>query len=109
MPVLIVLLIALVVLVNGTWGLYQKHEEALQKKREAYIELSKLIEQRKGLEEKIAFLQTDRGQEEQIRGKFMVVKEGENVIMVVDPKQSTTTLVAPKDEPSLWGRFLQLF
>ena len=108
-PVLFLLLVILAVSVNATWNLLKKHQDSLQKANEAKAELSKLEAQKSELEKQIAFLQTDRGREQEIRGKFMVEKQGENVIMVIDPKVATSVVPVPQKEPSLWSRFLGLF
>ena len=59
------------------------------------------------LDEKINRLDTEVGIEEEIRSKFSVTKENENMVVVVprDDKIATTT---PK-KIGLWDRFMGLF
>ena len=108
-PVLFVLLGILLVSLEGLWSISQKHSEALEKSREAQADLENLRGREAELEKKVAFLKTDRGKDEEIRKKFMVGKQNEGVILVVDPTQSSATSSAPPPAPSLWTRFLNFF
>ncbi len=107
-PVLLALLIILFMSLEGLFGIYKKHSEALEKAREAQADLKALREKESELEKKVAFLKTDRGKEEEIRRKFMVGKAGEGVILVVDPAPSSTDFT-PLPKPSAWARFVQFF
>jgi cell division protein FtsB len=107
-PVLFVLAVILLVSLEGLLGIYRKHSEALEKAETARIDLLKLREREAELEKKVAFLKTERGKDEEIRKKFMVGKEGEGVILVVDATPSTTP-PAPAPKPSAWTRFLDFF
>ncbi len=107
-PVLVVLAIILFLVGKGTWNLFVKYSDTKEKTDEARGELLKLEEQKKDLEKRVSFLQTDRGREDEIRSKFMVAKEGEGVIMVVDPKATSTETVVSK-KSSWWDRFLNFF
>jgi cell division protein FtsB len=108
-PVLFVLFIILAASLEGLWNIYQKHSEALEKAQEAQADLQNLRGREAELEKKVAFLKTDRGKDEEIRKKFMVGKEGEGVILVVDPTPSTTPLVPVPAPSSAWTRFLDFF
>jgi cell division protein FtsB len=107
-PVIVLLVVVLAVCVRSTWGLFAKYSEATKKADEAKAELVKLEQQKMELEKRVDFLQTERGREEEIRNKFMVAKEGESVIMVVDPKPATETPEVVS-KPNMWGRFLNFF
>lgn len=108
MPVLFLLAAVFLLSVEGLWNIYGKYTEASQKASEATVDLERLRDKEAELEKKVAFLKTDRGKEEEIRKKFMVGKEGEGVILVVDQGVSTTP-PAPVPEPSAWARFLNFF
>jgi len=107
-PVLVFLAVVLLFFLNKIWGLYQTSEESLGKANEAKAELRSLEERKSELEQRVSFLKTERGQESEIRDKFMVGKEGEGVIMVVDQPSATTTEIVPP-EPSFWAGFLNFF
>lgn len=108
-PVLTVLLVIFFLSLDGLWNIYQKHSEAYEKAKEAQFNLENLRGREAELEKKVAFLKTDRGREEEIRKKFMVGKQGEGVILVVDPTTSTTPIVTTPPPQSVWTRFLNFF
>jgi len=107
-PVLLFLVCVLAFVGKGTWDLFFKYNDVREKTVEIDAELIKLEKQKVEMQNRVNYLSTDFGKEEEIRNKFMVAKEGEGVIMVVDPKSA-----APLDEivpaPSLWDRFLNFF
>lgn len=90
------------------FGLHKISEESQRKTNEAKAELRILEERKRDLEKRVSFLKTERGQESEIREKFMVGKEGEGVILLVDQPHSTTTKIAPP-KPSFWSGFLDFF
>ncbi len=107
-PMLVFLGILFVFFSSRIWGLYQTNQEAVRKANEAKAELRSLEERKTDLEKRVSFLKTERGKESEIREKFMVGKEGEGVILVVDTPQATTT-PSVASEPSAWARFLNFF
>lgn len=90
------------------FGLHKISEESQRKTNEAKAELRILEERKRDLEKRVSFLKTERGQESEIREKFMVGKEGEGVILLVDQPHSTTTKALPLKE-SFWSGFLDFF
>ncbi len=106
--VLFVLAIIFVLSVDGVWNMYQKHSETSQKAQEAEADLLSLREKESELEKRVEFLKTARGQDEEIRKKFMVGKAGEGVILIVSPEITTTTIATPP-LTSRWTRFLDFF
>ena len=107
-PVLFILAVLFLLSLEGLWNIYQKHSEAYEKAKEAQADLENLRGREADLEKKVSFLKTDRGREEEIRKKFMVGKQNEGVILVVD-QGVTTTPPAPTPTPSTWTRFLDFF
>jgi cell division protein FtsB len=81
---IIALLILCILIGKGLAGVYAKEKDSR-------LEVERLVKQKKEVEEKLAMvstqadrLKTDTGIEYEIRNKFDVVKEGEEVIVVVD-------------------------
>lgn len=107
-PVLLLLVCVLAFVGKGTWNLFSKYNDVRGKTIEVDAELVKLEAQKAEMQKRVGYLSTDFGKEEEIRNKFMVAKEGEGVIMVVDPKP-----VVVADEavptPNAWDRFLNFF
>lgn len=109
-PMLVLLVVLLVVTLNSTWKMYEKASLAREQKNRLEKELEDLKSRELELEAKIANLKTERGLEEEIRGRFSVAKNGESVVVVVDPSSGEGT--STKDESvigGLWHKFLGLF
>lgn len=67
-------------------------------------QLAVLEERKNTLSQNIDELNTDRGQEAALRQTYGVARPGEDVIIVVPPKE-----LPPPPELSLWQKFLRLF
>ncbi len=81
---IIALLILCILIAKGLAGVYEKEKASR-------IEVERLTKQKREVEEKLSMvstqvdrLKTDTGIEYEIRNKFDVVKDGEEVIVVVD-------------------------
>ena len=72
---------------NSTWDVYKKASLASENKKIAEKDLNALKEREKNLVNKIDRLKTDIGVEEEIREKFGFVKDGEEVVVIVDSKE----------------------
>lgn len=82
-------LLALIVLfaASAVWGVYQKYRESRLNRIHAEEELTHLKERQQNIKEDIRRLGTEKGVEQEIREKFGLSKEGEKVIVIVDPEQ----------------------
>lgn len=69
-------------------GLVGKMRETTQNKELAESKVAELKQNKENLNQEIAKLNTTKGLEENIRERFGVVKEGEQVIVVVDEKEN---------------------
>jgi cell division protein FtsB len=101
------LLVLLVFMLQATWNVFKKQQDSAANVSEASRELKKLEDRQQLLETEIARLSTDAGIEEEIRSKFSVLKPGENLIVIVDEKGSSTVEVQKQE--SWWGKFKNLF
>jgi len=88
--ILLGLLIIFLVVLRATWDLYQKSQLAGAKLNSSADRLAKLTERQTVLRDKIERLKTPRGVEEEIRNNFPVVKEGEQVINLVEEEPQPT-------------------
>lgn len=106
-PLTAALLMILVVLLGrGVWGVVEKEQEARRQLEAAAAEQSALQERETYLQSEIKRLSTPRGVEEELREKFGVAKEGEEVIVVVSPPQNENSSSAEKN---LWQEFFDWF
>lgn len=77
--------------VHATWGIAQKARLSHEKLELAQQEIATLEAKKESIEYKIARLGTETGIEEEIRSKFDVVKDGERIVVIVDPAEATST------------------
>ena len=92
-----------VVLLNGVFGLYNKSRVANQALEMVRLEEERLEERARYLEAAIGELETDRGVEKVIREKFGMVRPGERVINLVEPRDATTAPLT-SSKKSFWQR-----
>ncbi len=89
-PMMVILFFAIVLLLVNTIDLIQKNNETKNKKLYALSENEELIIQKESIKKEVDNLESVRGQEEIIREKFSVVKEGEGVVVVIDEDLQNT-------------------
>lgn len=80
------LLVVVLVLLWAVWGIARKEEIARSAVEDRKVELAILKERKAVFEENLAELSTDRGQEATLRQNHGVARAGEEVIIVVPPK-----------------------
>jgi lauroyl/myristoyl acyltransferase len=81
---LAVVLVILVTLILSVIGMYQKSRETAINKRRAEERLVDLKVRKERLESDIEQIKTPIGEEQAIREKFRVAKEGEGLVVIVD-------------------------
>lgn len=89
---LLFLLIILLVLLKAVFGVYKKERISIEYLEREKIELSKLVDRKKNLEDSVNFLKTEKGIENEIREKFRVAKEDESIALIIDDSTSGTSL-----------------
>lgn len=94
--VLIILAIIFVLLLRGSWSIYKKANLSMQNLEKERIELEKLVLREKNLASSLDYLKTDQGIENEIRSKFRAVKEGEQVAVIVDEQNPTSSATTTK-------------
>ncbi len=108
-PAVVVLLLIAVFLGNAAYNAWDKASIAKNKRMEVAAELGVLQAREAMLRERIAYLETDKGKEEELRKQFDVGKEGEYAIVVVE-KEANVPLDANRDtEKSFFERILDWF
>ncbi len=86
------------------WG---KDREVTENKRQVENLVHTLEEKQIILETDIAALKTERGQEETIRDKFRVVKDGEELIVIPEEKKEDDSDPSSKKKLSAMGQFFK--
>lgn len=95
---LLALLLIVIGALSALWDVYKKEKGSRLLKDQAEAQLYNLSMQEDHLSNEIARLETARGQEELLRANYEMAKEGENVIMIIEPPErapevaTTTTL-----------------
>jgi len=82
--VLVLVLFILIVFARELLHLAKKYEFSEEKHSSYVSELEDLENRKEKLENKIEMLGTERGREEEIRDKFRVAREGEEMIIIID-------------------------
>ena len=85
---ILVLLILVVAVVRGVWGVYQKERESGGLRTEAEIQLGTLEARETALRSDLASLKSERGREEVLREEYALAKEGEKLVVIVEPPAS---------------------
>lgn len=93
------LLVIVVVLMLGlsVISVFQKRQEAHTKAQSAENEYNTLLDRRAHTEAEIKRLQTDTGVEQAIRDKYRAVKDGEELVVVVDKTDQANALKATQN------------
>ena len=104
---LVVLGILVLIFAHSTWVVWGKKKESDDLKRISLANVALLESRNTDIQNKIQALHTVVGVEQEIRSKFSVAKEGENMAVVVESPTATTT-VAPLP-PSLWQKVWHFF
>lgn len=88
---MIVLVILIVLLLNAVFKVYKKQDMTRDNLAKAATSLESLRAREEMLSSEIAKLKTEDGIEAEIREKYGLVKEGEEVIVVVDNDKATSS------------------
>ena len=83
-PTLIILALLVIWLSFNVFGMYKKERDTRLRRIEQREVLDELEGREESLREEIERLSTERGIEEEVRSKFEVGKEGEEVVIIVD-------------------------
>ncbi|MCG2694682.1 septum formation initiator family protein [Candidatus Parcubacteria bacterium] len=105
---LVVIFILLVLVAKGAWNAYSDAKITQGNRKSAEIQFAELEKRESDILFEIEQLNTQEGKEKEIRSKFSVVKEGENMIMIVDPKDDNQK-ENDNENAGIWKKFLNLF
>lgn len=91
----------------SAYMVYEKKRQSDKDVHEAELRLLALSAKETTLLQEIDHLQTDEGLEAEIRSKYSVAKEKEQVVVLVEDEPTTTTEVTQKE--SMWNRLERFF
>ncbi len=99
---LVLLFVFIFVIGRATWSVYKKNIASAQVAESVRGEAAVLESKQSILAEENKRLDTEKGQEEVIRQKYSVAKPGEEMYIIVDPKDEASS--TPEAE-GWWGKF----
>jgi cell division protein FtsB len=106
---LLSLLFVFLVLLKALWGVYAKERRSAAYLEREQGEYSRVMDRKKELAQAVDFLKTDQGVEAEIRSKFRVVKEGEEVAVIIGDEATTTSVQATTTPPGFFKRIFGIF
>ena len=102
---LAILFIILILIAKGVWNIYGKERSAMADRIDTERQIAALRERQTFLENEVNRLKTKNGVEREIREKFNVKKEGEEVAVIVDEPTDPDN----EQKPSLTSRLASWF
>ena len=105
---LVVLIILIIFTLKGVWNIYLKYNESAENRQNIEEHLADVSLREGFLTSEIARLKTKEGIEREIREKFNVKKEGEEVAVIVTPDEKTGAVVN-SGSFSLWRSLKEFF
>ena len=103
---LLVLLVILLFVAHGAWGVYKKHREVDKDLLNTQNRLDRSLEQKKVVQHKIDRLETDVGKEEVLRENYSLAKDGEKAIFLLEDPDPEIEIV---EEKKFFGRIGSFF
>ena len=107
--VLLVLFIFLIFFIYNIIGLLEKERETSHKKELALEQLSELRSREDALNKDILKFKIEEGQEELIREKYQVAKEGEKMVVIVDEDSSDKQTEQKEESHGFWNWLKDFF
>ena len=101
-PALLVLVVVLYFLGTAVFERYSVEREMSARQVEAQAKQSELLKRKETLEERVEYLEGERGVEEEMRKHFDVAKEGEQVVILMgdtSTQPTNETVETPKKTP----------
>ena len=82
-----VVLILTVLLMSAVWERYTVSKEMKERLDDKYAELEIIQQRAETIESKVEYLKNERGVEEELRNRFDVAREGEQVVILLDDEE----------------------
>lgn len=107
---LLLLFIVVLFSLRGVYKVYQKETMSREYLERAQNELKKVHDREESLANSVQYLKTSQGIDAELRTKFRVVKEGEEVAVIVGaPTEATTTSTQVAAPVGIWQKIKNWF
>lgn len=100
-----ILFVLCVLLGMSVWERLEVEREMAGRAAQAESELNELTQRKEDLGDRVEYLAGERGVEEEIRKNFDVVKEGEQVIILMGEDVESVAEVVPEQVQTRWYQF----
>lgn len=107
-PTIIILGFIVIWLSFAVWSMYKKEHDTRLKRIEQREVLNELEDREGSLREEIERLSTERGVEEEVRSKFEVGKDGEEIIIIVDNPEAEN-IIQNNNKKTFWQKVFGWF
>jgi cell division protein FtsB len=105
-PVIVVLLVLVALLSRSVYERLGVERDMSDRRARAEAELERLQDRKVEIEDRVEYLEGERGIEEEIRKNFDVAREGEQVIILTgEEKKKSITTDEEKIDKSPWYQF----
>ena len=105
-PVLLVMVILIFLLGQGVVNVYKKNEQAKDKVNKVLKQKEVLQKDYDALKKEMDTIKTNFGVEAELRRKFDIAKEGEELIVIVDVEKEIETV---EEKKTWWGSVKEVF
>ncbi|MEA2112917.1 MAG: hypothetical protein U9P50_03010 [Patescibacteria group bacterium] len=102
--VLVVLVVVIVLVGKGVWGVYKSKEISFNNRMYSEEEYERLKGRSDSVTIEIEMLETEKGVETEIRDKFRVVKEGEQLAVIINSVEDDKKVEVEKEKKSFFKK-----
>ncbi len=106
---LAIFLIVTILGIKGVFEMYSKESLSRERLVAAQKEQSDFKARHSSLSQSVSFLETDEGVESELRKKYRVIKPGEEVVLVVDDIQRSSSTTTQTIRKAWYTRFFEYF
>ncbi len=103
-PLLLFLALIVIGMTYSVYGALEKERDTRTTRDQRATVLDELHIREHVLQQEIDRLNTEKGIESEIRSKFEVAKDGEEVIIIVEAPEEAEEDVVPEEEKGFWAR-----
>jgi cell division protein FtsB len=103
---LIIAFVLLIILIRPTWNILGKYFASDQSLKDIEGELEQLREREQYLQSEVQRLKSKEGTEKEILSKFDMVREGEEIAVILPPAETDNS---EKEKKSFWQKFKGFF